>query len=166
MPNAPVTIAVGTAWVSVLISIWLSVQALAQVHESRSIVPDGPCSFPVEVIEKSLSRLKCDGQSLKSRCLGLEAGDRVSFHEQKCVVEPGAMSAAMRLAVSLKLDLNQVKAQDLMLLKGIGPSLSRAIVDYRNTSGPFSTLDDLLKVRGIGKKRLSGLRKYLTCAKP
>ena len=103
---------------------------------------------------------------MKSSCPGVEPGDRIALAEQNCVIDKGAMQAAMRLAAEIKLDVNRVQAKELALLKGIGPGLSRAIVDYRDSSGPFATVNDLLKVRGIGKKRLSGLRKYLTCAKP
>ena len=166
MPNSPVTIAVGTAWIGVFLSLWLGVQALAQVHGPASLKPESACGFPIEVVQDGISRLECRGESMKPACSGLEPGDRIAFSEQNCVVHKGAMQASMRLATSIKLDLNRIEAKDLALLKGIGPSLSRAIVDYREKSGPFATVDDLVKVRGIGKKRISGLRKYLTCAKP
>ena len=166
MPDSPTTIALGTAWIGLFVSLWLSVQALAQVQGPESLEPDASCPFPVEIIQEGVSRLECRAASLRSVCLGLEPGDLAAFSEQNCVVDKGAMQSPMRLAASLKLNLNRVDARDLALLNGIGPSLSRAIVDYRENRGPLTTLDDLLKVRGIGKKRLNGLRKYLTCAKP
>ena len=166
MPKSPTTIAVGTAWIGLLVSLWLCVQALAQVHGPEKLMPEVPCSFPIEVVQDGISRLECRGESLKSTCPGLEPADRIALAEQSCVINKGAMQAAMRLSAELKLDVNRVQAKELALLKGIGPGLSRAIVDYRENSGPFSTVNDLLKVPGIGKKRLSGLRKYLTCAKP
>ncbi len=166
VPDSPTTIALGTAWIGLFVSLWLSVQALAQVQDPQSLAPQGSCPFPIEWIQDGVSRLECHGSSLKARCAGLEPGDRVAFREENCVVEPDAMQAPMRLVASLKLNINHVKAKDLALLPGIGPGLSQAIVDYRENSGPLTSLDDLLKVRGIGKKRLSGLRNYLTCAKP
>jgi len=45
---------------------------------------------------------------------------------------------------------------------GIGPSLSKRIVEFREKNGPYATVDDLLKVQGIGEKSLSHLREYLT----
>lgn len=42
----------------------------------------------------------------------------------------------------------------LMSIKGIGPSLSETILQTRKTIGYFSTPDDLLQVKGIGKTRL------------
>lgn len=43
-------------------------------------------------------------------------------------------------------------------LKGIGPAKARAIVSYREENGPFETVDDLLKVKGIGEKVLEDNR--------
>lgn len=166
MPDSPTTIALGTAWIGLFVSLWLSVQALAQVQGPEFLEPDATCPFPVEIIQKDISRLECQAGSLRSVCRGLEPGDLAAFSEENCVVHKGTMQASMRLAASLKLDINRVEARDLGLINGIGPSLSQAIVDYRENQGPLTTLDDLLKVRGIGKKRLNGLRKYLTCAKP
>ena len=166
MPKSPVTSAVGTAWIGLFISLWLGVQALAQVQGTESLKPELICSFPIEVVEDGISRLECSEDSILSTCPGAKPGDRIAFNEQNCVIAQGAMQAEMRLASSLKIDVNRAEAKDLALLKGVGPSLSRSIVDYRENFGDFTNLDDLVKVRGIGKKRLSGLRKYLTCGKP
>jgi competence protein ComEA len=76
------------------------------------------------------------------------------------------MQAGMRLVAGLPLVLNEVSAQELALLDGIGPSLSTAIVEYRDRVGRFEHVDELLAVRGIGKKRMNRLRRHLSCAKP
>ena len=39
-------------------------------------------------------------------------------------------------------------------LTGVGPGIAAAIVDYRKQNGPFTTVDDLLNVRGVGPKIL------------
>lgn len=43
-------------------------------------------------------------------------------------------------------------------LQGVGPAKARAIVSYREENGPFETVDDLLKVKGIGEKVLEDNR--------
>ena len=44
-----------------------------------------------------------------------------------------------------------------MALPGIGKSKAQAIVAYREEQGPFSSVDDLVNVKGIGKKLLAKL---------
>ena len=44
-------------------------------------------------------------------------------------------------------------------LRGVGPAKARAIVTYREENGPFETVDDLLKVQGIGPKVLEDNKK-------
>jgi competence protein ComEA len=56
------------------------------------------------------------------------------------------------------LDLNQATAAELDTLPGVGPATAKAIVDYRTDHGPFSSVDDLLAVRGIGPAKLDGFR--------
>ncbi len=46
-------------------------------------------------------------------------------------------------------------------LQGVGPSKARAIVEYRETNGPFESVNDLLKVQGIGPKVLEDNRQNI-----
>ncbi len=46
-------------------------------------------------------------------------------------------------------------------LQGVGPSKARAIVEYRETNGPFESVNDLLKVQGIGPKVLEDNKKNI-----
>ena len=49
-------------------------------------------------------------------------------------------------------DINSASADELSKsLAGIGPAKAKAIVEYRDTKGPFKSADDLKKVKGIGK---------------
>ena len=47
-------------------------------------------------------------------------------------------------------------------LPGIGAILAQRIIESRQNEGPFVDHDDLLRVRGIGPKRLDRLRPYLS----
>lgn len=47
-------------------------------------------------------------------------------------------------------------------LKGIGPAKARAIVEFRAAHGPFTTVDELLEVKGIGPKTLENIRGYIS----
>jgi competence protein ComEA len=59
-------------------------------------------------------------------------------------------------------DLNQATVEQLDALPGVGPTTAQAIVDYRSRHGPFTSVDDLLQVRGIGAAKLDGFRDLVT----
>lgn len=58
-------------------------------------------------------------------------------------------------------DVNTATAQQLEALPGIGPALASRIISYRDSAGPFETLDDLIRIRGIGARTLARLRPLL-----
>lgn len=60
------------------------------------------------------------------------------------------------------LDLNSATAEQLQQLPGIGPGMAKAIVQFREKSGPFRRVEDLLAIRRITKTRLEKLRPYVT----
>lgn len=70
-------------------------------------------------------------------------------------------SARARMAFFLPLCVNTASARDLDLLPGIGPGLARAIIAYRRRCGRIASLQELLAVRGIGRRRLEMLRPWL-----
>ncbi len=59
------------------------------------------------------------------------------------------------------LDVNQAGIEELQRLPGIGPTLASRIVADRAAQGPFRSVGDLLRVRGIGPKTLEKLRPHV-----
>ncbi len=87
--------------------------------------------------------------------------------ERGCVLAPRgsgpacgceALSAEVRWVLGLPLPLNSSDAEALDLLPGVGPALSRAIVVNRKAHGPFRSIEDLTRVRGIGPRTVERLR--------
>ena len=62
------------------------------------------------------------------------------------------------------LELNTADQAALETLPGIGEALARRILAYRETYGPFSSVDELQAVDGIGPGILARLRPYVTVA--
>ncbi len=57
-----------------------------------------------------------------------------------------------------RLDLNAATAEELDTLPEVGPKLAKAIVQFREKSGPFRRVEDLLAVPGISKRRLEKIK--------
>ncbi len=61
-----------------------------------------------------------------------------------------------------KININTATATELQRLDGIGPRKAQVILEDRATRGPFQTVDDLDRVKGIGPSTLEKLRPYIT----
>ena len=64
--------------------------------------------------------------------------------------------------ISVKLlDVNTASKNDLMTLPKIGPVTAEKIIQYRDDFGPFKSIEDLLKIKGIGQKTLDQLKPFI-----
>ncbi|MGH2735987.1 MAG: helix-hairpin-helix domain-containing protein [Actinomycetota bacterium] len=66
---------------------------------------------------------------------------------------PGAAAAV---------NLNTADASLLETIPGVGPVTAGAILDFRTENGPFTSIDQLLDVSGIGPATLEEMRSYVT----
>ena len=57
--------------------------------------------------------------------------------------------------------VNTATEEELCSLPGVGPSLAKRIIEYRQSHGTFHTAEDLLEVSGIGKAKLNAFRSLL-----
>jgi comEA protein len=57
-----------------------------------------------------------------------------------------------------KININTADVDELMTLPGIGQVIAQRIVDFREEYGPFSTVEELLDVSGIGEKKLDAIK--------
>ena len=86
-----------------------------------------------------------------------------------CSADPGParpLSQEERLALGRPVDPNRAGARELALVPGLSRSLAAAVVEDRRRRGPFASVDDLLRVRGVGPGRLQAARPHLEVAAP
>lgn len=57
-----------------------------------------------------------------------------------------------------KVNINYADSSQLQTLDGVGPVTARKIIDYRESSGPFKSIEDLKNVSGIGDKTFDKLK--------
>lgn len=70
-------------------------------------------------------------------------------------------SVSSNQAVNFPIDINKADQEMLEALPGIGPTKAADILAYRDENGPFTTLEDLLNVPGIGPATLETICDYL-----
>ena len=75
-------------------------------------------------------------------------------------VTVAAMSVRDCIAMGIPLDPARLSVEEWDLLPGIGPGAARRIVEFRQKNGGKLRPDDLIKVEGVGEKRLAQLNKY------
>ncbi|WP_181295158.1 ComEA family DNA-binding protein [Pseudomonas sp. Q2-TVG4-2] len=86
----------------------------------------------------------------------------VSIGSYAAKAEP-AQSVQVAVAQTGAINLNTADAETLTReLKGIGAAKAKAIVAYRETNGPFGSIDELLEVKGIGAATLEKNRAKLS----
>jgi competence protein ComEA len=62
----------------------------------------------------------------------------------------------------VKVGINSANAESLMTLSNIGSSLASAIMDYRQQQGPFTYLEQVMQVSGIGQSTYTRIKNYIT----
>lgn len=74
------------------------------------------------------------------------------------IVIPLVGEAVSAEAGNGRISLNRATVSELETLPGVGPITAQRIVDHRDENGPFTVLEDLLDVSGIGEAKLDAIR--------
>jgi competence ComEA-like helix-hairpin-helix protein len=135
----------------------------ARIHGKGRKTPDGVS--PNEMVERlrdiemsaMLKRVGIWSESDPDRIAKLRAKQRGEDQELK------ELQSQVKKAPSPQslLDLNTASKKELQSIKGIGPVLAERIIAGR----PYRTVNDLLKVKGIGPKKLENIRPYFVIGK-
>ena len=117
--------------------------------------PAPPCDVAVEIAGAGVRCLPTADVSTARARPALATGDRVG--DGKLARADRRMAPDRLAAWDAPVDVNAASADELASLDGIGPKLAARIVAAR----PFRNVDDLARVRGIGRRRLARLRPRL-----
>lgn len=86
--------------------------------------------------------------------------DENSLKNDACITNtnPGNESSP----ISDKISINTATKEELMTLPGIGESKANDIISYREKSGPFESIEDIMKVSGIGENIYAQIKENIT----
>lgn len=129
-------------------------QRPSPVSEELSLYIEGAVQRPGWY---SLSREDSLEKALRSAGIKPEAADTTRIKIYVPQIGEGKQEAKTQ-----KININTAPSWLLQSLPRIGPALAQRIIDYRTGQGPFKSVEELTKVRGIGKATLDRIRDLIT----
>jgi competence protein ComEA len=82
---------------------------------------------------------------------------------QEIPVLPGRSS---EINIDGPVNINTATQEALETLPGVGPVIAQRIIEYRQANGPFQTIEDIQKVKGIGTKTFEKMQGLITVGGP
>jgi len=116
----------------------------------------------VDAVRAAGGALGAADQSAVNLARVVADGEQVAIPRQGGGGAAGAAASPGAAAQPGKIDLNTATAAQLDTLPGVGPSTAGKIVSDRTENGPFRTVDDLMRVPGIGPAKLEALKDLVT----
>ncbi|MGA4719336.1 helix-hairpin-helix domain-containing protein [Fictibacillus nanhaiensis] len=99
-----------------------------------------------------------DGAEVRSVNQALKISDEmivyVAEKGEKFELNPANASRNPADEKTTAININSADETVLQTLNGVGPAKAQSIISYREENGPFTSLEQLLEVRGIGEKTI------------
>ena len=144
-------------------------EAVAQVTVDVAGAVKTPGVYTLPANSRVMDAIKAAGDKLKGADVSdINLARIVKDGEQIYIYPPNKSGSAIRISpqrakakATGPIALNRASAKELESLDGIGPVLAARIIAYRNQNGPFLTVDDLMKVSGIGTVKFAQFKEKL-----
>ena len=120
---------------------------------SQAIDAAGGLTAEADVTGLNRASKVTDGQKIYVPTVGEQQAAAVTGG-----ADSGVSPASGAGASSGLVNINTASAAELQTLSGIGPSMAQSIIDERTKNGAFASVDDLMRVSGIGEKNLAKIK--------
>lgn len=120
---------------------------------SQAIDAAGGLTTEADVTGLNRASKVADGQKIYVPTVGEQQAAAVTSG-----ADIGASPTSGAGASSGLVNINTASAAELQTLSGIGPSMAQSIIDERTQNGAFASVDDLMRVSGIGEKKLAKIK--------
>lgn len=100
---------------------------------------------------KNFEKTKEKEQQVQEFCI---QKDQNALKNDACITE--------NTTTSSKVSINNASLEQLQTLPGIGESKAKDIISYREQNGPFTKIEDITKVSGIGENVFTKIKDYIT----
>jgi competence protein ComEA len=150
------------------------VESAAQVTVDVAGAVTKPGVYSLPINSRVIDAIKAAGDTLKGADLSdmnlarvIKDGEQVyiyppqTYSQQRNGGTARVSPQRAKAKVTGPIALNRASAKELESLDGIGPVLAARIIAYRKINGPFLTIEDLLKVSGIGVAKYSQFKEKL-----
>jgi competence protein ComEA len=87
--------------------------------------------------------------------------DSIISAEEDTLKASSKSQVKAKATVAFPLDLNKATLVEFTALPGVGKATAQHMIDFRNSNLKFATVDDLLKVKGIGRKKLEKIKPFV-----
>ncbi|MCM8774371.1 MAG: ComEA family DNA-binding protein [Candidatus Omnitrophica bacterium] len=64
--------------------------------------------------------------------------------------------------IKVNININNASLEEIKSIPTIGENIAQEIINYRNSKGKFDSLEDLLKIKGIGEKKLAIIKDFIS----
>ncbi len=86
-----------------------------------------------------------------------------SLQPVQVIIEPKSQQREISAGIGgLLININKAGPDELDQLPGIGPAIAQKIIAYRAANGPFSAIEDIQDVSGIGEAKFAQIRDLIT----
>jgi len=134
--------------------LWISLTVMAALLIAQGYQQARRSAFQVRVVRPTDAPMSPTSQST-----GLSPASAIPERQP----EPARTEPVQ---TKFLVDINSADWHTWRLLDGIGETLARRIVNDRNSRGPFTSIDDISRVKGIGPKTLAKMRPHLKLTEP